>query len=130
MAVRIKAQHVGQIADLPCLAGLETCPTSFRNRFEGIAGRTGVKRFSGLRTGFDTLLFETYTFEAFCADMSCFLEVSVDVPFLTSVMGTLTVVATYYWAGRSNLPPAKKVDCQGTSSPIRSCPPYWSNEWI
>ena len=54
----------------------------------------------------------------------------MELPFLTSVMGTLTVVATYYWAGRSPLPPAKKMGWQDTSSQIRSCPPYWSNEWI
>jgi hypothetical protein len=54
----------------------------------------------------------------------------MEVPFLTSVMGTLTVVATYYWAGRSAPSPAKKEDWQTSPSPVRLCPPYWSNEWI
>jgi hypothetical protein len=54
----------------------------------------------------------------------------MDVPFLTSVMGTLTVVATYYWAGRPDITPAKKVDWQTSLSATRQCPPYWSNEWI
>ena len=54
----------------------------------------------------------------------------MEVPFLTSVMGTLTVVATYYWAGRREPLQPKKYDWQASSSPICSCPPYWSNEWI
>jgi len=53
----------------------------------------------------------------------------MELPFLTSVMGTLTVVATYYWAGRSDPMPEKKEECK-VSPPERAYPPYWSNEWI
>ena len=54
----------------------------------------------------------------------------MEVPFLTSVMGTLTVVATYYWAGRSAPRPAKKEDWKQVLLQFGLCPPYWSNEWI
>jgi hypothetical protein len=53
----------------------------------------------------------------------------MEVPFLTSVMGTITVVATYYWAGRPDPTPPKKMDWESLPS-IRNTPPYWSNEWI
>jgi hypothetical protein len=53
----------------------------------------------------------------------------MEVQFLTSVMGTITIVATYYWAGRPSLTPPKKQNLL-SSEPARACPPYWSNEWI
>jgi hypothetical protein len=54
----------------------------------------------------------------------------MEVQFLTSVMGTITVVATYYWAGRPSLTPVQKQNSPSSAAPIRVCPPYWSNEWI
>jgi hypothetical protein len=55
----------------------------------------------------------------------------MEVPFLTSLMGTITVVATYYWAGRPTpATPPKNVEKPATVPPASSSPPYWSNEWI
>jgi hypothetical protein len=54
----------------------------------------------------------------------------MDVPFLTSVMGTLTVVATYYWAGRPDIRVIKRLNWQANVPSARPSPPYWSNEWV
>ena len=53
----------------------------------------------------------------------------MDVSFLISVMGTLTVVTTYYWVGRPEAIVALPQTWQ--SGPVPSLQPrFWSNEWI
>jgi hypothetical protein len=53
----------------------------------------------------------------------------MDISFLVSVMGTLTVVATYYWVGRPE--PASVLPQLWQAGPLpRLQPPFWSNEWI
>jgi hypothetical protein len=54
----------------------------------------------------------------------------MEVHFLTSLMGTITVVAMYYWVARSESPPITKAAWPMTSSSLRVSPPFWSNEWI
>jgi hypothetical protein len=55
----------------------------------------------------------------------------MEIPFLTSLMGTLTVIATYYWVVRSEIAPPKSFAWDTGLAPLNmSPPPYWSNEWI
>jgi hypothetical protein len=53
----------------------------------------------------------------------------MDVSFLVSVMGTLTVVATYFWVGRPE--PMTALTQAWQAGPISALQPrFWSNEWI
>jgi hypothetical protein len=53
----------------------------------------------------------------------------MDVSFLVSVMGTLTVVATYYWVGRPE--PMSELTHAWQVGPLPTLQPrFWSNEWV
>ena len=53
----------------------------------------------------------------------------MELSFLVSVMGTFTVVATYYWVGRPE--PAAGLTNIWQAGPMPTLQPrFWSNEWI
>ena len=53
----------------------------------------------------------------------------MDLSFLVSVMGTLTVVTIYYWVGRAE--PMKALTNAWQVGPVAALQPrYWSNEWV